>query len=77
MQHELEIDSEENREEGRAILRVVMQEDDMSEDEESDDQEDDFDESEFEGHQADLKLYGPTAWLDRKSLSQFVAVHDL
>jgi hypothetical protein len=42
MQHGLKIHSDEDREEGRAILRAVMREDEMS-----DDQEDDFDESEL------------------------------
>ncbi|KAJ4364052.1 hypothetical protein N0V83_009507 [Neocucurbitaria cava] len=63
-QHGLKIHVEEDREEGRAILRAIMREDDMSEDEESDDKEDeefddnedDFDESEFEGHQADYNF---------------------
>ncbi|KAF1836335.1 hypothetical protein BDW02DRAFT_521172 [Decorospora gaudefroyi] len=53
MQHGLKIHDEEDREEGRAILRAVMREDEMSEDEESDDV-DEFDE--FEGHQADYNF---------------------
>jgi hypothetical protein len=56
LQHGLKIFSEEDREEGRAILRAIMQKSDMSEDEDPDDNEDDFDESEFEGHQADYNF---------------------
>lgn len=56
IQHGLKIHVDEDREEGRAILRAVMREDEMSEDEESDDKEDGFDESEFEGHQADYNF---------------------
>jgi hypothetical protein len=56
IQHGLKIHLEEDREEGRAILRAVMCEGEMSEDEESDDQEDGFDESDFEGHQADYNF---------------------
>jgi hypothetical protein len=56
MQYGLKIHDEEDREEGRVILRAIMREDEMSEDEESDDKEDDYDESEFEGHQADYNF---------------------
>ncbi|CAO2649753.1 Nn.00g010450.m01.CDS01 [Neocucurbitaria sp. VM-36] len=56
IQHGLKIHVQEDREEGRAILRAVMREGEMSEEEESDDREDDFDESEFEGHQADYNF---------------------
>lgn len=56
IQHGLRIHVQEDREEGRAILRAVMREGEMSEDEESEDQEDVFDESEFEGHQADYNF---------------------
>lgn len=56
MQHGLKIHNEEDREEGRAILRAIMREDEMSELEGSKDEEDDFDESQFEGHQADYNF---------------------
>jgi hypothetical protein len=56
IQHGLKIHEEEDREEGRAILRAVMREDGISEDEESDDKEDDLGESDFEGHQADYNF---------------------
>ncbi|EFQ91060.1 hypothetical protein CFE70_001445 [Pyrenophora teres f. teres 0-1] len=49
-QHGLKIHAEKDREEGRAILRTLMREDDLSENEESDD------ESEFQGHQADYNF---------------------
>lgn len=55
-QHGLRISDEEDREEGRAILRAIMREDDMSDNEEFVDQEDDLDDSEFEGHQADYNF---------------------
>jgi hypothetical protein len=51
LQHGLKVHVDEDREEGQAILHVIMRED-----EESDDQEDGFDESDFEGHQADYNF---------------------
>ncbi|KAH6872379.1 hypothetical protein BKA58DRAFT_455942 [Alternaria rosae] len=56
IQHGLKIHNEEDREEGRAILRAIMREDEMSELEGSEDEEDDFDESQFESHQADYNF---------------------
>ena len=56
VQHGLKIFSDEDRQEGRAILRAIMQETDTSEGEDLDDNEDEFDESELEGHQADYNF---------------------
>jgi hypothetical protein len=52
LQHGLRIHDEGDREDGRAILRAVMREDDTSEDEESDE----FDELDLRGHQADYNF---------------------
>ena len=55
-QHGLSIYKEEDREEGRVILRAIMREDEMSELGGSGDEEDDCDLSRFEGHQADYNF---------------------
>ncbi|KAL5116280.1 hypothetical protein ACEQ8H_005838 [Pleosporales sp. CAS-2024a] len=49
-QHGLKIHAEEDREDGRALLRAMMREDETLEDETSEDEESELD---FEGHQAD------------------------
>jgi hypothetical protein len=66
IQHGLKIYVQEDREEGRAILRAVMGKGEMSEDGESDDQEDGFSESEFEGHQADYNFtHRQLDWIEK------------
>lgn len=66
IQYGLKIQVQEDREEGRVILRAIMREDEVSEDEEEDDKEDDFDESEFEGHQADYNFTHPQLdWIEK------------
>ena len=75
-QHGLKIHDEEDREEGRAILRAVMREDDMSSDE-----EEDFDEeSEFEGHQADYNFTDrQLEWIEKhyRNSEQFMISYGL
>ncbi|KAH9862849.1 hypothetical protein J1614_010942 [Plenodomus biglobosus] len=66
VQHGLKIHVQEDREEGRAILRAIMRKVEVSEDEEIDDKEDDFDESEFQGHQADYNFTHPQlVWIEK------------
>lgn len=55
MQHGLKMFNEQDREEGRGILRAIMREDEESENEESEDEESD-DEWDPEGHQADYNF---------------------
>jgi hypothetical protein len=77
MQHGLIIHNEEDREDGRAILRAVMRADD----EESDDSEDTFDEeSEFEGHQADYNFtHRQLDWIEKhyRNSEQFMISYEL
>jgi hypothetical protein len=80
MQHGLKIHSDEDREEGRAILRAIMHEDEMSEDEESGDQEVDFNESDLEGHQADYNFTDRQLdWIEKnyRNSEQFMITYGL
>ena len=80
MQHGLETFSDEDRQEGQAILRAIMQESDVSEEEDIDDNEDDLDESEFEGHQADYNFTERQLdWIERnfRNSEQFMYSYGL
>jgi hypothetical protein len=80
MQHGLQIYKEEDREEGRAILRAVMREDEMSEDDESGDQEDEFDMAQLVGHQADYNFtHRQLDWIEKyySNSEQFMLCYGL
>jgi hypothetical protein len=77
LQHGLKIHNEEDREEGRAILRAIMRADD----DESDNSEEDFDdESAFEGHQADYNFtHRQLDWIEQhyRNSEQFMISYGL
>jgi hypothetical protein len=76
LQHGLKIHNDDDREEGRAILRAIMREDDTSEDEDADE----FDESEFEGHQADYNFtHSQLDWIEKhyRNSEQFMISYGL
>ncbi|KAF1913067.1 hypothetical protein BDU57DRAFT_457153, partial [Ampelomyces quisqualis] len=80
LQHGLRIHKEEDREDGRAILRDIMREDKMSDGEQSDDHENGCNESEFEGHQADYNFtHRQLDWIETnyRNSEQFMISHGL
>lgn len=79
LQHGLKITDEEDREEGRAILRAVMHDDDnTSEDVNEEEDEDEF--AQFEGHLADYNFTKPQLeWIEKhyRNSEQFMMSYGL